>query len=188
MKTMFNPRTGILAAMIITAGAWRLLIAIGHGPLGNFTPLGAMALFGGCYYTEKWKAYLIPLLTLWISDLFLCYFVYYHKLVLFYDGFYITYLSFALMVLLGSFIKKVSIKNIALAGIAAALMHWLITDFFVWMDGRLYPMTWQGLVTCYTVALPYLKNMTIANLLFGGIMFGSFEWIQRKYPVVQHNS
>jgi hypothetical protein len=69
MKTLINPRTNVLVAMILSAGIWRLCISSGHSPLTNFTPIGAMALFGGCYFENRWKAFLVPLLTLWLSDL-----------------------------------------------------------------------------------------------------------------------
>ena len=184
MKTLISPRSGVLAAMILLAGVWRLIVPISCTPLLNFTPIGAMALFGGCYFTDKWKAYLFPLLALWISDLFLGYFVYYHKWVWFYDGFLWTYGSFALMVLIGTFIKKVKIKNVILTGVGAALLHWVITDFGVWLDGRIYPMNFAGFVACYVAALPYLQNMLIANLVFGAIMFGAFELAQRKFPML----
>jgi len=184
-KTLINPRTGVLAAMILSAGAWRLLITSGHSPLTNFTPIGAMALFGGCYFAERWKAFLVPILTLWLSDLFLSYFVYFHEWKWFYDGFLITYGSFALIVLMGRLIKKVNVKNVLLMSALAALTHWIITDFAVWMDGRLYPKTIEGLVTCYVAAIPYVENMLIGNLLFGAIMFGAFEWAQKKYPRLQ---
>jgi hypothetical protein len=188
MKKLINARTGFLAAMILSAGIWRLLITGGHSSLGNFTPIGAMALFGGCYFAEKWKAYVVPLLTLWLSDLFLGYFVYYHKWVWFYDGFLITYGSFTLMVMMGGFIKKASVKNVFFAGVSAALAHWIITDFGVWMDGRLYPKTVEGLISCYVAAIPYMQNMLIANLVFSGIMFGAFELAQKKYPELKLNN
>jgi len=183
-KKIINPRTGVLALMILSAGAWRLLISSGHSPLTNFTPVGAMALFGGCYFSDKWKAYFLPLLTLWLSDLLLSYFVYYHDWRLFYDGFLWAYGSFALMVLMGTFIKKANINNVILASISAALAHWIITDFGVWMGGHLYPKTTEGLITCYVAAIPYMKNMLIGNLVFSGIMFGIFELAQRKFPIL----
>ncbi len=40
---------------------------IPHMP--NFTPIGAMALFGGAYFKNKYHAFIIPILSLWISDL-----------------------------------------------------------------------------------------------------------------------
>ncbi len=181
-KNLINPKTAVLTAMILSAGAWRLFITSGHSPLTNFTPVGAMALFGGCYFANRWKAFLVPILTLWLSDLLLNYFVYYHEWKWFYEGFLWTYGSFAIMVLMGTFIRKVNIKNVIITSISAALLHWLITDFGVWMDGRLYPHTPEGLIACYVMAIPYLKNMLIANLLFGGVMFGMFEFAQKKYP------
>lgn len=184
MKTLINPRTNVLVAMILSAGIWRLCISSGHSPLTNFTPIGAMALFGGCYFENRWKAFLVPLLTLWLSDLLLSYFVYYHEWRWFYDGFAFTYGSFALMVVMGRFIKKVNIRNVILTAVSSALLHWIITDFGVWLDGRMYPMNSGGLVACYVAALPYLQNMLIGNLVFGAIMFGAFELAQRKFPVL----
>lgn len=184
MKKIINPRTGVLAAMILSAGVWRLLISSGHTPLTNFTPVGAMALFGGCYFEDKWKAFLLPILTLWLSDLFLNYFIYYHEWRWFYEGFLFTYGSFALMVVMGRLMKKVNVKNILSLSVSAALVHWIISDFGVWIDGRMYPMNSEGFISCYVAALPYLENMLIGNLVFGGIMFGIFELAQRKFTVL----
>jgi len=187
MKTTktIDMRFGMVMLVILGLTFTRLFNATCATPLSNFTPIGAMALFGGKYFSEKWKAYLVPLLTLWLSDLFLSYFVYYHKVVLFYDGFYWTYGSFALAVLIGSAIKKVTVKNVVIASVAAALVHWVVADFGVWMDGRLYPKTVEGLITCYVAAIPYIKSMLLGNLLFSAIAFGLFEWAQKKYPQLQ---
>src|SRR5579863_6482142 len=120
MKKLINPRTGVLALMIITAGVWRLVLATPiMTPLSNFTPIGAMALFGGYYFKSKWKAFLVPLATLWISDVIIDSVVYYHTLTWFYDGFLWTYGAFALMVMIGMFIRKVNIKNVIIAGLVA---------------------------------------------------------------------
>jgi len=89
---------------------------------------------------------------------------------------------------LGRFIKKINIKNVILTGVLAALFHWIITDFGVWMDGRIYPMNSAGFVACFVAALPYLENMLIANLVFCGIMFGVFELAERKFPMLSLNN
>ena len=184
MKTIMKPRTGVLAAMILTAGLWRLIFSGDHTPLTNFTPIGAMALFGGCYFSDKWKAYLVPLLTLWLTDMVINTFIYNMPFTLFYSGFYWTYGAFALMVMVGTFMKKVNIGNVVLVSIIAALLHYIITDLGTWLDGRMYPLTWAGFTACYVAAIPFLKNLLIANLIFGGAMFGAFEWAQKKYAVL----
>ncbi|MBI3510262.1 MAG: hypothetical protein HY064_06330 [Bacteroidetes bacterium] len=184
MKTLIHPRTGVLAAMILTAGLWRLFISSGNSPLTNFTPIGAMALFGGCYFSDKWKAFLVPILTLWLSDLFLNYFVYYHEWRFFSEGFIFNYGSFALIVLMGRFMKKATVKNVLITTVSAAMLHWIITDLGLWLDGTMYPMNSTGFVACYVAALPFLLNMLIGNLIFGAILFGSFELAQRRFPVL----
>jgi hypothetical protein len=184
IKNTINTRTGVLAIMILSAGAWRLLFSSSHTPLQNYTPIGAMALFGGCYFTDKWKAYLVPLLTLWLTDLALNYFVYYHQIALFYQGFIWTYAAFALMVMAGTFINKVTINNVILASVVTALLHYIITDFGTWIDGRMYPLTWQGFTACYIAAIPFLLKMLEANLVFGGLMFGAFELAKKKFPIL----
>lgn len=188
-----NPRPIVLALLILLAGMFHLLIASGTlSPLANFTPLGAMALFGGCYYGDKWKAYLVPLLTLWLTDLLLNRYLFFGEWVFFYEGFAWVYASFALMVLIGDRIKKVSVKNVVLAAIAGAVIHWLVSDFGVWLGGGLdittgkpYTHDWHGLMMCYYLALPFMKNLLIGNLVFGLLLFGCFELMQRKYTVLQ---
>jgi hypothetical protein len=182
MNTKINLRSSLVTLIILSAAMIRILITSGHTPFSNFTPVGSMALFGGKYFSEKWKAYLFPLLTLWISDLFLNYFIYYHEWRWFYDGFYWTYGSFALTVFLASKVKKVNIKNILLVCLYATLIHWIITNFGTWMSGKLYPQTLEGLISCYTMAIPYAGYTLFGNLVFSLITFGIFELMQKKYP------
>src|ERR1700712_3858201 len=62
-----NTRNVILALVIVAAACVRLL-TLKFQVLSNFTPVGAIAIFGGVYFNEKWKAYLIVLLTFFVSD------------------------------------------------------------------------------------------------------------------------
>lgn len=193
MKQQTNPRPFILAAIILAAGLFRLLTASGTlTPLTNFTPLGAMALFGGCYYQDKWKAYLMPLLTLWLTDIILNRFLFFHEWVFFYGGFAWVYVSFALMVLIGHYIKKVSVKSVVISAVAGAVVHWLVSDFGVWLGGGMdittglpYTRDWHGVMMCYYLALPFMKNLLIGNLVFGAIFFGVFELLQKRFPALQ---
>ncbi len=81
-------------------------------PIATFTPLGAMALFGGTYFNNRMKSVLFPVLTLWMSDIILNRFVYYNEWRFFYEGFYWTYISYALMAVAAKFIiRKVTVKQ-----------------------------------------------------------------------------
>lgn len=187
-----QPRNTLLIVIILAAAAYRL---VQSSPVfsifSNLTPFGAMALFGGCYFADKWKAFLIPILALWISDIFLNRFYYYDHWSFFHSGMLWVYGTFALMVVMGQLIKKVTLMKVLVAGVSAAMMHWLVTDFGVWISGidvtTGLPFTrdLSGFVKCLYLALPFFRNMAIGNLVFCGVLFGSFEWLQRRYPVFQ---
>lgn len=191
MKTKINPRITVLLLLIAGAASSRFFTVLGHSPLINFTPIGAMALFGGTYFGNKWKAVLVPLLTLLMSDLVLNSLFYHGQYGIMYEGWYYVYGVFALMVFLGKWIiTKVTVKNILLASVIVSLSHWLISDFGVWIGGiditTGVPFTKDliGLGKCYGLALPYLQSMFIGTLVYSAIMFGAFELAIRRYPVL----
>src|ERR1700712_6031675 len=101
-----NLRKSVLILMILTAAATRLINVNHLTGWANFTPVGAVALFGGSYFTDKWKAYLVPLGALFISDLMLNY-LYSSRLTIDYSATFWVYLSFAIIVFIGTYIKKV---------------------------------------------------------------------------------
>src|ERR1051325_5377426 len=92
-----NPRFLVLLVCMIVVAITRVLFSMdpSMSPIATFTPIGAMALFGGAYFNNNIKAYLFPVLTLWFGDIILNRFVYYHEWRLFYDSFYWTYGAFA---------------------------------------------------------------------------------------------
>ena len=188
-----NPRFTVLLVMMIAVAAMRIPNAAQLTPWANFTPIGAMGLFGGAYFTSKWKAYAFPLLTLLVSDLIINYFVFDGKYGIMYGKWYIIYGVFALIVFFGKIlIKKVSVQNVILASIVAAISHWLIADFTVWIGGgtdlrNMLPLTknWAGLMQCYAQGFPFMKNFLMGNLVYSGILFGAFQFAQWRIPVLK---
>ena len=192
MEKIIHPRTAFLSAMIAFGGLWRIFASSLHLPaIENFTPIGAMALFGGCYFANKGRAFFVPLFALLFSDIIIMRFFYpEHSQSLLYEGWLWVYGSFALLVLLGHCIRKVSALRIFALGSLAALLHWLITDFGIWLGGidvtTGLPFTKDlaGLLKCYTLALPFLKTMFLGNLVFCALMFGSFALAKRRIPAL----
>jgi hypothetical protein len=178
-----NTRNTVLILMIVAAGAFRLVSYKYPYVLSNFTPVGAIALFGGAYFTDKWKAYLVPLLTLFLSDIALNY-LYTSKLVLFYSGSFWVYLCFAIMVFIGSLIKKATVVSVLLAAVVSVAIHWLIMDL-PWLYGNLYPHTLAGYGQSLIAAIPFEKNMLFGDALFGLILFGGFELAKSKYSALR---
>ncbi len=192
-QSSIHPRTIVLILMIMLAASYRLFQSSPvFSILSNLTPFGAIAIFGGCYFADRWKAFLVPLLALWISDIFLNRFYYYDHWVFFYGGMVWVYGTFALTVVLGTLIKKATIFNVAVTGIGAALLHWVVSDIGVWMTGTdittglPFTKDWYGFGKCLGLAVPFLRNMIVGNIVFCGVLFGSFELMQRRYPVLSN--
>ena len=170
MKTKLISSKFLVLCTLIAAAAFTRLIP--HPP--NFTAVGAMALFGGAYFTNKKLAFAVPLIAMVLTDLILGY----HSTII------AVYLAFALTVVIGMTIKKKKVLNIITAAISAAVLFFLITNFAFWTTGVLYPITFTGLIECFTAAIPFFGYDLLGNLIYAGAMFGIFELIKVKYPAI----
>ena len=178
--------SAILLIMIATA-LWRIFVSTGPviSSLANFTPLGAMALFGGAYFSQ-WKAFAFPLVTLWLSDIIFNRLVIYDYWVLFYPGCEWVYGAFALMVLVGKWIRpNKSIGRFLGSTLIIVFTHWIVTDIGVWLGSSIYPQTLAGFWACLVAAIPFEFNFLKGTLLYGGILFGAFEWMKHRIPALQ---
>ncbi len=181
-----NPRFAVLVLFMVAAAALRLAstFSTGWSPLEVLTPIGAMALFGGAHFGGNWKPFAFPLLTLFISDLVLSFTIHSnYRSGLLYQGWIWTYGAFALMAVAGKLIiKTVNIKNFLAGAIVITVIHWLVSD----IGGCLVQNDSAGMLTVYlqrlVSAIPYEWKFLLGTLIFGGIMFGAFEWMGRRYP------
>jgi hypothetical protein len=158
----------ILCALIAGAALIRFLP---HPP--NFVPVAAMALFGGAFFRDKRLAYAVPLCAMLLSDLFL--------------GFHSTmgyvYLSFAIIVGIGFLLRKrVNFFTVTGASLGASTLFYVVTNFGVWFGNPYYPQTIEGMVSCYVAALPFFHYTVAGDLLFTGVLFGSWALITRAVP------
>jgi hypothetical protein len=176
-----NTRNTVLILMIVAAAAFRLVSYAYPYVLSNFTPVGAIALFGGAYFTDKWKAYLVPLLTLFISDIALNS-LYSGHLEIWNNSSIMVYICFAAIVFMGTLIKKMNVLNVFAASLAAVVLHWLLTDL---PFGNLFPHTFAGYMQSLTAAIPFEKNMLFGDIVFCAILFGGFELAKNKYTVLR---
>lgn len=185
----FNPRTAVLLLFIIATGVLRVVFNCSSelSLLSNFSPLGAMALFGGAYFSRRGKAIGFPLLTLLVSDVILQQTVFSdYSNGLLYSGWYWVYGAFVLMAITGRLlIKKVSPASILVSAFTCTLIHWIVTDFGVWLGSSMYPQTAAGFAACLTAAIPFELNFLAGTLVYGALMFGAFEWMQQKNKKLQ---
>ena len=145
----------------------------------NFTAIGAIALFGGLYLPKKW-AILAPLAIMLTSDIFI--------------GFYSiqimtsVYLGFVIIGLIGLKVRKNKKFSTVLGGtLLGSILFFLLTNLAVWMFGTMYTHNLSGLMQSYYMAIPFFKNSLMANLIYTGILVGSYEFIlykQKNYLLI----
>ena len=142
---------------------------IPHPP--NFTPVLGMAVFSGAILSKRLIAYLIPLIAMLLSDLYLG----------FHASMPIVYFSLAICVLIGTFIEtRLSILS-SLMGISfGVLAFFLITNFAVWYGSGMYEFSISGLMTCYFMGLPFVQNTFISSILYGMGAFLIYDIINKR--------
>ncbi len=141
---------------------------IPHPP--NFTSLIALSFYIPAIFGFKYI--FAVMLCFLITDLFIGF----HSLTLFTWGsvFIIGYLS---KFFFNSLIKRVS------GAIAAAIIFFLITNFGVWTLGS-YGYTFNGLLTCYIMAIPFFGNTLISTILFSIVIEGiiKINFVKNLFP------
>ena len=163
----------IITAIIVFGVIARLLP---HFP--NFAPMGALALFAVAFYKRKYLALVIPGLAWGLSDLYLNNMIYNSA-----DGFtlftadqFFSLFALILIVILGKLLfKKVNAPNVMIGSLSASLIFFVVSNLGVWMQGILYPKTLQGLVECYSMALPFYRGTLVSDLIFTGVFFGAMH-------------
>lgn len=174
---LLTPRTWVLAAMIVFAVAVRLVIYFVPGALPyNFTPVEAVALFGGAYFTDRRLAFIVPVAAMFLADLIIGL----HALIP------VVYGCIALTALLGTNLRG-RVRALPVAGYAlgSAVMFYLITNFFVWLTGDMYPHDGAGLVACYVAGIPFLNGTLTGTLLWSAVLFGGFEVMRRRWVALE---
>ncbi len=168
-----------LALVLVILAALTRLLPHPH----NFTPLGAIGLFGAAYFQRRWLAVLVPLLALFLTDLVLNNIVYsaYFPGFTWFTSFY-TYAAMALVVLVGWLIlgSQVNAPRVVGASLSASVLFFLVSNFGTWAQTTLYPKTAAGLAACYTAGLPFFGNTVLGDFVFSAVLFGGYAWASRQ--------
>jgi hypothetical protein len=158
-----NKRNITILSMMVLAVITRLLP---HPP--NVAPITGIALFAGYSFNDKRMAFLLPLVCMFITDIFLGF----HMIMPF------VYLAFMGISYMGINSEKIGNGTI----LKSSTLFFVLTNFGVWLMG--YSHTIQGLITCYTLALPFFVNTIIGDLFFTHSLSYSFSKLEERYPVL----
>jgi hypothetical protein len=179
--------TSVLSSLLLLTFVAALYRVIPNRPLG-FAPQIAMAVFAGAVVKNKRWAFALPLMSMLISDIL------YQALYLngltsikgFYEGQWLNYTLFLLLVVIGFAIKKINMRNVLVASLAAPVVYFTLSNFAVWAGtgGLQRPKTFQGLMQCYTDAIPFFKGSIGSTLVFSAILFGTYFLFSKRQTAI----
>jgi hypothetical protein len=172
--------TYLMITLAILAAAFSRLIP--H-PI-NFTPIGAIALFGAAYLNRKHLAYIIPIVAIIFSNLIIDNLIYQPEgFVLFKHYHAYQLLSFVLITALGQkILSKLNTIRLLGASISASLLFFVVTNIGEWLSSGMYERTAEGLTLCFTLAIPFFGNTLLGDLTYCAVLFGSFELVKQYQP------
>lgn len=166
-------------------------------PVAGFAPQMAMAIFAGAIIKDKRWAILMPLLSMFLSDLL--YQVLYinglSEIKGFYSGMIENYLLIAGLTCFGFLMKKTTLLNVLGFSIGGSVLYFIVSNFLVWIQGGGFgrPITFDGMIQCYADALAFYRdyglvngfpaNFIIGDLFFSLILFGAYYILRR--PVLK---
>ena len=155
----FNKKENVLISFVLVALLMRLLP---HPP--NVAPITAVALFAGTFFDKKHWAMLMPLLAMIMTDIFL--------------GFSmitpVVYLSFLAITAVGIRFKKMNISTILLS----SLVFFVLSNLGVWV--LYYPLTAEGLTTCFTLAIPFFINSMLGDIFFSALLLFGYRFAAQR--------
>ena len=172
----------MLVALIVVAALTRVLP---HPP--NFSPVEAIALFGGAYFASRHWALLVPLAAMFVSDLVLgqlhggIYRDYFTS-----AGFWLVYACIVVSTMLGFGLRgKVSGARVLGYSLLGSVLFFLVTNFGAWMSDPLYPKTVGGLGAAYVAGVPFFQWTVLGTLFYSALLFGGFALLRRRVPALR---
>ena len=178
----FAPGPWALAVMILLAALSRLLP---HPP--NFSPVEAVALFGGAFFASRALAFAVPLAAMLVSDLALglvhgtLYAGWIGS-----TGFWLVYLCIAASVALGFGLRgRAGAGRVLGYGLAGSVLFFLVTNFGAWLASPVYPATGAGLAQAYVAGIPFFQWTVAGTLAYAALLFGGFALLRARLPVLR---
>lgn len=144
----------------------------------NFSPEIAMALFSGAVIKDKRLVFIMPLMSMFLADVLF-------EVTGIAQGFWgwgqlVGYGTLMLIALLGTNLKKINVISVIGFSIASSLLFFFISNGSVWfLSPSYYARTFSGFMDCLAAGIPFLKNNIMADLVFSGVFFCGYAFLQK---------
>lgn len=165
----------IVSVLVLISALLRIVNAELH--IYNLVPIAAIGLFSGSLLQNKRVAYLIPLLSMLLSDIGLALFTHV-------QGFYgisqiINYVALALVTFLGTFLMKRNAVRVITYTLSGSMIFFLLSNFGTFLGGY-YGYSFEGFIQCFTLAIPFYKSEMATtfflNSFCGDLLFSLFAF------------
>ena len=147
-----------------------------HAP--NFTPIVAAALFAGAVFRSRGLALGLPVAAMLLSDL-----------VIGFEDWRIRAVVYAALVLpaiLGLWGRRFRPLVVLLPlALASSLLFFVASNLAVWAFSGMYALDFTGLIQCFVLALPFLQNTVIGDVVWTAALFGSWWLVQLWIPAAR---
>jgi len=151
----------IAVGIFITLAATRF---IPHPP--NFTSLIALSFYAPAFFGIRYLPAVLG--SFIITDLFI--------------GLHgVTFFTWGSIILIGLFSKYFTngIYNRIIGSLIGACIFFIVTNFGVWSLGS-YGYSLEGILNCYTLAIPFFTYNIISTIFFSSIFEGIYKFYQTK--------
>ena len=142
----------------------------------NFSPIIGMAIFAGATLKDKRLAFILPIFSMLLSDIMF-------EVFNIAPGFWgwgqlVGYGILALITIIAFNLKKVNVKNVIGYSLMSSVIFYVLSNLsFFLIDNPVYHTYTHdsnGFMQCYIQALPFLRTSLVADLVYSGILFGTY--------------
>lgn len=166
---MINARNIFVLVLIVLAASLRISGVLPY----NFTPIAAIALFGGAMFSNRTLAFMAPLSIMFLSDLFIG----------FHSSLFAVYAAFIAIVFIGQVIRTNPTMLRAFGGaLASSILFFLVTNASAWWVLPEYTKDFSGLLNSYAAGVPFFRGTLTGDLLFTAVLFGSYKLAEFRFP------
>jgi hypothetical protein len=174
---MKKQTTSILIAVVLVV----ILAALSRVVLypHNFSPIIALAVFGGAVIKDKKFAFALPLFAMLLSDIIF-------EVFTTTQGFWglaqvANYAILGLITIIAFNLKKINVLNVAVYSIMSSVIFFILSNsacFFISNPVyHMYAQNFGGYIACITAGVPFFRTNLIADLVYSGVLFGAYYWM-----------